>query len=489
MELTDKLNQQYPDGITLDAGQVELDELYTYLIHPSERVFEVSMDKKQYPYHPELLDTEIRLKPQDYDLIGQDMDGRGLFVTLHDTFRLLDNMYVENVPLSTAAKVHFSNPDLTSGQFKEALQLFDLMQRGVEVLESGKMLKGSVQDHVQTLTRELQHIHTDVDTPLQEHPYYNEDIRLLYDYMLKEMAEVKLRERKVIPTVLQSFRLSFANPDGDNKPCENMARTINTRFRDNRGKLAEAVTDGSDMTLNVYTLKPRWRKEILDTVAGAWALQSMSEVTDMEQMPQAIAEWRQENNADKRLEKIISGIKDTVFFYEKGTCGFMVMDHFRNMRSYGERLSPDSLHYLNNLAEKENLQAVDGSLVFQQVGPVRTFINKRTGDRITAAEETVDGKPVLVKPYSLRPSEVQNYPQNYTEMTGLTNARVIGQGHGSAVLCDINGEHQNAERLAVVDWIRYTNGNVTAEQLACKYFASQLMEQNSIQEHNKGLKR
>ena len=345
------------------------------------------------------------------------------------------------------------------------------------------------------MTADLQHMYTGEGKPLESHPYYQKDIRLIYDRELKAMAELHLRERKMIPTRLQSFQVIWANANGDGWECRSMTEIINDRFKSSyRGKLAEAfqpTPDSPNMRLDIYTDKPRWRKDVLDTVKKSWALQHISEITDRGEMPEEIESWNNQNDAGKKLNLHFSGINETLYAFENGTDGLLMIDRGRHVQQFGEQLSERNKKILEQLVKHENLLTADGSLFMQPVGPRHEFIEKSTGKKIVAFQETVNGQPMMVAPYKYLPSLVHKNPDNYVDITGrLTDAQVIGQGYSSAIRCKIDGEQIPAIRMSYPDAQQFKNGVYTAEQLAVKYFAWQLLKDLlQEQDQDRGIKR
>lgn len=533
--LEQKFKELYPLGVHFSAEDMDAEKLQAMIAYPGQRFIDASMleFKRMDSVNPQLLQTELHISPQHYwvlkldnsvllsvlddtdagyeqpavpsldemdeeDLVTSafiqkypDLKGGELSAELHEMTDFLDCLYVENIPMSKVMDILLHHPEIGTQQLKESLQLFDLMQRGVEVLESGKKLSGDAEHMALQVTENLQHMYTGEGKPLASHPYYRQDIRHIYDRELKAMAELRLRERKMMETRPQAFVVSWANGKGDNWECHEMTGSINERFASGyRGKLAEAVAEGSDMRLFVYTDKPGPRKEILDTVQKSWAFRQMTEITDKNQMPLDMAQGLSEYESQKKLHLKFSGVKDNLYIYEDRTDGFVIVDRDRNVLRFGEHFTETNAKTVDRLTKKENILSVDGSLFMRPAGPEHVFLEKSTGRKINAIQETIAGNQFFVQPYKLRPSSVQIRPDDYIDITGrITDARIIGEGYASAVRCRIDGEQQPATRISYPDAQGFKNGALTAEQLATKYFAYELMQsQEQGVQKSKGIK-
>lgn len=530
---TEKLNQTYPLGIHIPAEDMEADKLRILIEYPAERTIEAefAQKKRSDSLDPELLQAEIRVEPRNFPILEPhgslfldtldnegtvtmqldgdpeyrlaakffekypDFTGGPVNARLQNTHKLMECLYVENIPMSKVTEILLQHPAITTRELKETLQLFDLMQRGVEVLESGKTLMADVQKRTDEVTGNLQHMYTG-DKPLDSHPYYHHDIRPVYNDRLRQMAELKLRERGMIRTRPQSFTVTWANAGGDGWECREMTDVINTRYQDYRGMLARATQsqagpDSPLMQLDVFTTVPRWRKDILDTVQRSWAKRGMTEITDRQELPWEITTWLEQDDAQKQLHFKMSGVKDNLFVHENGTDGYAIVDRDRSVTRFGEDFSPKNRAVFDRLVKQENVMAVDGSLFMRPAGPERVFLEKGTGRRISAFQETVNGRLVLVQPYKLTPSRIGHFPEDFQEITGrLTDARVIGTDRSAAVSCRIDGDKQPAIRLSYPDANGFKNGAVTAEQLAVKYFAYELLQSQPLaRQQDKGIKR
>lgn len=528
---TEKLKQTYPLGIHIMTGDMEASTLRTLIDYPAERtVSGVFLKQKRLDaIDPSCLQAEIHIEPHNFSLLKPssefilspldneenseiqdneealverflqkypDFIGGFMDADLRNTHKLMECLYVENIPMSKVTDILLHHPDIKTDELKETLQLFDLMNRGVEVLESHKTLMPRVAEHVTRVTADLQHMYTGEDKPLTSHSYYHKDIRPRYDRELKEMAELKLRERKMIQTRPQSFTVTWSNSKGDGWECREMVDIINDRFQDYRGMLAraeqsQAGPDRPVMQLDIITTKPRWRKEVMDTVQRSWAFRGMTEITDRSELQLDISTWHEQNDAQKLLHFHFAGVKDSLYMFETGTDGFVIIDRDRSVKRFGEEFSPKNKAILERLVSRENMMTADGSLFMRPAGPERVYLEKESGRKINVFQETVNGQQMLVNPYKLTQSWVQHAPENYVEITGrLTDARVIGDGYSSAIRCRIDGEQHPATRLSYPDAHGYKNGIVTAEQLAVKYFAYELMNTQSLdQQQNKGMKR
>lgn len=527
---TEKLKQTYPEGVHISSADMDAAGLCTLIEYPAERVLRgtFTLTERNDALHPEELQTELRMEPQNFHLVGPSTDfflepldgmpddedreneetvlnrfldrypdftGGQADVDLHDTLKLFECLHVENIPMSKVTQLLLLHPDMETKELKEVLQLFDLMQRGITVLESGKTLMPDVDRRVREVTESLQHIYTGKDKPLEEHQYYRNDVRPVYDRELKEMAQLKLRERRMIQTRPQSFNITWSNANGDGWECRKMTDIINKRFLDYRGMLVRAEQsaagpDSPDMRLDIFTTEPQWRKEILDVVQKSWALRQMDEITEREELPREIAAWHVQNDVQKLMHMRFAGVRDILYVFETGTDGLVLVDRDRKVKRFGEEFSPANRAALDRIVTHENIRTVDGSLYMCPVGPERVFLEKSKGRAIHVRQETVDGNTVLVQPYKLNPSRVQDFPDEYVDITGrVTDIQIIGEGHASAVRCRIDGQRQPAARISYPDAQGFRNGAVTAEQLAVKYFAWELMQDKEYNvQQNKGIK-
>lgn len=484
------------NSIRINTGQMEVDMLNALISYPGERHLNGTIHPQPGGNkYSDRLETEIRLMPADYESLEKDaLQSNEIMVDMTDTLKLMDRFYVENVPMSKVTELLLHHPDMNTDDLKDTLQLFDLMKKGVDLLEDGKQFTANVNSKVNEVRRDLQHIYTGEHKPLEGHEYYKNDIRPIFDRELKEMAELSLREMGMIQTRPQSFHITWSNGENDGWECREMVKVINERYQDYRGFLAKAtqttdMPNSPEMRLDIHTTRPEWRKQILDTVQKSWAMKDMKEITNPAELPYDIYVSKAKSDEDKKLEFKYAGVKDAMYVFETGTDGFAIINQDRSVKQFGEDFTPKHKAALDLLLTRQNVPAVDGSLFLKPIGTERIFLDKSTGQKINAIQETVNGKEVLVQPYKLRKSPVEGNLDKYVEVTGrVTEAKVIGKDDATAIRCKIDGVQCPATRISWADSIRYKNGGLNEEQLAIKYFTPELMKAPE-QERNQSMKR
>lgn len=512
------LKERCPDGITIHAQDVSLDELLMYSHYASERfIGGISGEPDRYlPAQPGKLNIEVRLKPDDYSLLHpkdgiyfnqkladktgldteqnelvmfltkhpQVMDGI-MEVNLQEEKDFLNLLYVDGVPMSKVKEILLQKPQISQPDLQEALQLFRIKQDGVKVVDQQVGLMTRPNNVVASVTRDYQHMYVGEGKNLTSHEYYTNDIRPKYNDALKQAAELELRKLGFIQTLPHSLDVRWANTRGDNWECTQMTHVFNDMFRGYASKIVQAERNEDWMRLDIYTSNPEYQKRIMDYVNHSWAVKEVREITDIEEMPDEIAKAQLEEKAEK--EELLTSFVglDTVYFYEKGTAGFVMMNHDRTYQSYGEPLTEAHRQQIKDIAEHQNIQH-SGICVLKFISPERQYIDKLDGNIIRVNEETVDGEKVLIDRINGVKCDMQ--PERYQEVTGrITEATVITRDNVSYVRCKMDGVQQIAQRLSASEVLAHKNGLTNATTLAYLRFADELID--TAQGRNKGMGR
>lgn len=512
------LQDRCPDGITIHIQNVGLDDLHVYCHYASERFMGGITDSpdRYLPVQPGKLNIEVRLQPDDYKLLyprdgiyfnqklaektGLDTEQNelltylfkhpkvvnGLMVAnLQEEKDFLNLLHVEGVPMSKVKEILLQKPQISQADLQEALQLFRIKQDGVKVVDQQVGLMIRPNNMVASVTRDYQHMYVGEGKELSSHEYYEKDIRPKYDDALKEAAELELRKLGFIQTLPHSLDVRWSDTRGDNWECAQMTQVFNDMFRGYAAKIVQAERNEDWMRLDIYTSNPEYQKRILDYVNHSWAKKEAREITDIEELPEEIAKAQLEARAEK--EELLTSFVglDTVYFYEKGTAGYVVMDQDRSYQSYGEPLTDAHMKQIKDLAEFQNIQR-SGTCVLRLCGPEHQYIDKHEGTLVRVNEETVGGTKVLVDRNTH--SECDMHSARYQEVTGrITDATVITHDDAVYVRCKMDGVQQMARKLNGEDVRYHKNGWADATTLAYRRFAEDLLDTG--QERTKGIGR
>ena len=521
----EKLKEKFPDGITIPIQNVDMDKLNIYRYYPVER--NIGMNGivheagTRTSFADEYLKFEFRLKPDDYKmvspeesiyfseeleeatdlgpednvatmLLNQVPEVEGCVIEmggLFDEKKFLENIYLEGIPMKEAMTFLLQKDLWSLDDFRETVQLYRLKNEGLKVLDEQVDLVGKAIDMTENVTRDYQHMYTGEGKPLEGHEYYESDIKPKYDGDLKQQAELELRKMGVIPTRPEVYDVRWKNTRGDNWECEQMTHVINDMFRGYREKVVDAVRNEDWMRVNIYTTNPEYRKRILDTITCSWAKEEVRQITDLSEMPEEIAEalQKEQERKESSLYPVFIGVKDCIYFAEKGNPGYVCIDYDRNVITQGEPLTEKNQAYVNRLAKEENILRGNGCCL-SLVGDKKLYLDRMNGSTLKVSNEIIDGKIQTVEEGSHCVCNVN--PIRYLDITGrITDAKVVNKDNVYLLRCKIDGEQQPGVKLYMGDAIRFKNHQITTEQLAVHIHALELIDRSNNQEKATSMRR
>ena len=523
-EFRKQLKERFPQGVVIPVNDINLNELKIYSNYPEGRCMNGILKDHEHKYAQTWgeMNAEIRLQPEDYDLLWPDSEtyfneslseegldaesnemttymqehpglvGGYVEVLLKDEEKFQNCLFVEGVPMARVTQILQQWPQLNQELLKQALQLFWIKEEGVLAYEKNQGLEGEALTVCAKVVEDIQHMYTGMK-PVEEHPYYQTDVRHKLDRALKKAASLRLQQLGFLQTHPASYDVFWSNTLGDNWECNEMTRTFNEMFKGYRDKIVDAKADGNRMRLNIYTAVPEYQHRIFEAVKCSWAFEAMTEITDRQELPKEIAESQATEREFKNrfLKDKFVGL-DCVYFFEKGTPGFVRVTYDRKVSTFGDALTPEHTQYINDLVREGNILRAGSSVILSPVGPEKIFMNKDTGYIHRVRQENINGNPVLVDPQNRNLFGNEEGLLPYKDVTGrMTDAKVIGQEHTFAVRCKIDGVQQASAKLSNGDARAFINGQYDEEFLAYKYFASDLLEeaQEIQQERNKGFTR
>lgn len=205
----------------------------------------------------------------------------------------------------------------------------------------------------------------------------------------------------------------------------------------------------------------------------------------------------------QRLEKIgspklldMTHNRNYIYFHEKGTLGFAVVDRARGVTYSGETLSRAAQDFINDFASNKNLQVGGHHTFFLMPGvnsEKRAYLDTMKEKLVLADIQqnayggvmTTDGMKVLK----------EGDMQHFQDITGrVTDARIIGIDK-PMVRCKIDGEQQMARPLGKSDIIRCGHFMTYSDEMksfalsmAVKHFAKDLCNDLTVQQ-TRGFKR
>lgn len=518
-----RLKERFPDGIVVPVSNMDMDAVKTVLHYPGERRLGGLLEGPEHRNSQTWggMNVEVRLQPEDYGLLWPDTDSyfkdelseagldaeenemtsylhehpdlAGGLVEAHleNEEKLRDCLFVEGVSMARVTQIIQQRPELTESNLKNALQLFLIKEEGVRVYEKKLEFEGSAGNVMADVIEDIRSRYTGIK-PVERHPYYRTDIRHKLDKALKEAATLKLQQLAFLQTRAASYDVYWSNRRGDNWECTEMTRTFNEMFKGWREKMVDAVAHGNRMRLNVYTVVPEYQKRIFDAVKCSWAFEEMVEVRERNEIPKEILESqdleRKYKNRDLRNAYVHP---QGVYFFEKGTPGFVWVSDDRKVSVFGDSLTPEHRQQILDIVREGNVLHEGSSVCLKPMGPEKIFMHKDTGYIQRVRQEKVNGMPVFVHPYNRSLFGNDEGMGPYCDVTGrMTDAKVIGKENTLAVRCKIDGVQQSAAKLSYGDARAFINGRYSEEFLAYKYFASDLLEENRDirQEHTGGRK-
>jgi len=515
-----RLKERFPNGLVVPVSNMDMDAVKTVVFYPGERRLGGLLEgpERRNAQTWGEMNAEIRLQPEDYSLLWPDTDtyfsdelsdagldaeenemtsylqehpdmaGGQVEVLLEDEEKLRNCLFVEGVPMARVIQILQQRPELTESNLKEALQLFMLKEEGVTVYEKKLELEGDAGKVLTKGIEDIRNMYTGIK-PVERHPFYQTDVRHKLDNTLKEAAKLKLQQLGFLQTRPASYDVFWCNGKGDNWECSEMTRTFNEMYKGYRDKIVDAVADGNRMRLNVYTAVPEYQKRIFDAVKCSWAFEAMTEVTDRNELPKEILESQDMERSYKNRElRNTYVMPDGVYFFEKGTPGFVWVSDDRKMSIFGDSLTPEHMQQIHDIIREGNVLHTGSSVCLKPIGPEKVFMDKDTGYIQRVRQEKVNGIPVLVDPYNRNLFGNDEGMGQYRDVTGrLTDAKIIGKDHTLAVRCKIDGVQQSANKLSYGDKQAFINGRFDEEFLAYKYFASDLLEEiQDVQQERTG---
>ena len=519
-DFTDKFFEVFPEGMKIPVGNVEMDTLAVYRFYPAERW----MRGMPCPLQTKTgvadnrLNVEVRLKPDDYkglcpnsdiyysyelgqktNLSSEDNEATMFLnkvenlqdgfveISLADERMFLKNLYVEGVQMQKAMEILLQqHQKMTLQAFREALQLTRLKEEGVLMLEGGIRLYDEAANAVSKVIEDFQHMYTGEGNPLHKHSYYETDIKPKYDQALKEAADLSLRKLGIIETLPESLDVKWKNTRGDYWEAEQMTHVVNDMFRGYAAKVVDAEQEQDWMRVNIYTTNPEYRQRIMDTLTSSWAMAEIVPVTELQDMPQEIADAREAEMARRESALDTSFVNlDTVYFFEKGVPGYVRVDSDRTVTAHGEPLTESHMKHIHDLAEGANILR-SGTPILKLIGPERLFLDKHETKLVRTREETVDGEKVLIDKGGYRTFDPNS--DRYQEITGrITDAKVVSNGEVHILRCKIDGVQQSGRKLSPYSaHLPFISDKQYVENLVVLHFGEALLDDGQKQNMGRG---
>ena len=505
-----------PEGFKLVSQRMDIGTLRVLNFYPGERMVEgIAAASSQYLGVPDdKLLVEVRPKESNLSLLYpspiyfvsalHDKEGMSsenvelvnfiyshpnivggiMEADLQDEACFLENLYVEGVPMSQVKEILLQQPYITQDNLRQIRQLYRIKAEGAAVVEKNIDLKGVARQAAEKVTEDFRHMYVGPDRPLDGHPYYTEDIRYKFDAALKQQAELQLRKLGVIATLPESLDVKWKNTRGDYWEAEQMTHIMNDMFRGYAEKIVDAEQNSDWMRVNIYSSNPEYRQRIMDALTHSWAKEQIVPVTDLQDMPQLIADARcaEMQRRESALDSSIIGF-DTVYFFEKGVPGYVRVDSDRTITAHGEPLTESHMAYIHDLAAHANLLR-SNTPVFNLIGPERLFLDKHAGNLIRTSEETVNDEKVLINKDGY--NVFDSASARYQEITGrITDAKVVSNGDNHILRCKIDGVQQSGRKLSPYSThLPFIGDKQYVENLAVRYFGEALLD--SGQEQNRG---
>lgn len=528
-DLTDKLKEKYPDGITVTAYLEP--EIIEHMITNTSIGGEIEFQLNTQPQEvkEDLLACTVQVSPEDYDLIEpgeayyinsglskDDYEEVGVSYFMHvepelskgeinlpDTF-LRSHMQVEGLPIREAAALFLSGnvPGGNKEQTKYALQLMNLMKNGGLNVPAGAKTLELVKE-VNTHLLKMNKI-SDVQVEAIESPQWSGILRPQQQNMLQIMAEKQLLRMDIIKTHPTVYDIFCHNDE----KAKDLANNLNNRFNkhpqwkywDDKIELSFPFPTQPD-TLRVVINNSNYelRQDFQST------LRLSTGVSGFQECP-----WRDKQVCDYLINLAKSGNKITpvgvqgsegIILSQKGALGYIHITPDRTIDMVGQELPGVSNHKIEELLTTGNLLlSIQGKniLAFHPVGNHCTLMDVQNGKLTNAHRESIDGKQYY---FEGRTKEVDM--SHHIDISDLlSNAITYGSQTANRmfVKCSINGEPQMAKVLNAEELRGMKNGlpRADAMSLAAKYFVSELIEAhqrsqsqslNNEEEHANSFKR
>ena len=512
------ISTRCPDGFKLVNQRMDIDTLRNLAFYPGERMIdgiatepgkhlgapddkllaEVRPQETRPPllypsgmyYHAGLAGKD-GMSSEDNELVNflykhPNVIGGIMEADLEDERTFLENLYIEGVPMVQVKEVLLQQPDITQDNLQQILQLYRLKAEGAAVVETNIRLKGLARDTADKVMDEFRQIYTGPNRPLTDHPSYTQDIRVKFDADLKRQAELQLRKLGVIPTLPESLDVRWKNTRGDNWEAEQMTHVVNDMFRGYAAKMVDAEQQQDWMRVNIYTTNPEYRQRIMDTLTSSWAMAEIVPVTELQDMPQEIADAREAEMARRESALDTSFVNlDTVYFFEKGVPGYVRVDSDRTVTAHGEPLTASHMKHIHDLAEGANILR-SGTPILKLIGPERLFLDKHEAKLVRTREETVDGEKVLIDKGGYRTFDPNS--DRYQEITGrITDAKVVSNGEVHILRCKIDGVQQSGRKLSPYSaHLPFISDKQYVENLAVLHFGEALLDDGQKQNMGRG---